>query len=127
MELIKEIILLKSAFSIIDQMFHKEIRDGEIKRRNIIYNLIFGEKESIKKTPEEMNEFIKNLMDPFNNSIATTMDKDFDSYYDDYIALYDIHKDDITQSDDTYNREFKLKNLLNPNKLFRSKPSEKFK
>ena len=56
-----------------------------------------------------------------------SIDKDFDSYYNDYIALYDIHKDDITQSDDTYNREFKLKNLLNPNKLFRSKPSEKFK
>ena len=56
-----------------------------------------------------------------------SIDKDFDSYYNDYIALYDIHKDDITQSDDTYNREFKLKNILNPNKLFRSKPSEKFK
>ena len=125
--LIKEIILLKSAFSIIDQMFHKEIRDGEIKRRNIFYNLIFGEKQNTKKTPEEMNEFIKNLMDPFNNSIATTMDRDFDSYYDDYISLYDINKDDITQSDDTYNRDFKLKNLLYPNKLFRSKPSEKFK
>ena len=118
--LIKEIILLKSAFSIIDQMFHKEIRDGEIKRRNIFHNLLFGEKQS-KKTPEEMNEFIRNLMDPFNNSIATTMDRDFDSYYDDYIALYDIHKDDITQSDDTYNREFKIREFLNPNKLFRNK------
>jgi hypothetical protein len=126
--LIKEIILLKSAFSIIDQMFHREIRDGEIKRRNIVYNLIFGEKQSIKKTPEEMNDFIKNLMDPFFNITAiTSIDRDFDSYYDDYIALYDINKDDITQSDDTYNREFKLKNFLYPNKLFRSKPSEKFR
>lgn len=119
--LIKEIILLKSAFSIIDQMFHKEIRDGELKRRNIIYNLIFGEKQSLRKTPEEMNEFIRNLMDPFNNSIATTMDKDSDSYYDDYISLYDIHKDDITLSEFTYNNEFKLKEFLNPNNLFRSK------
>jgi len=120
--LIKEIILLKSAFSIIDQMFHKEIRDGEVKRRNIIHNLLFGEKQS-KKTPEEMNEFIKNLMDPFNNSIATTMDRDFDSYYDDYIALYDIHRDDITQTDDDeiLNRDFKFHKYLNPNKLFRSK------
>jgi hypothetical protein len=124
--LIKEIILLKSAFSIIDQMFHKEIRDGELKRRNILHNLLFGEKQNIKKTPEEMNEFIRNLMDPFNNSIASSMDKDFDSYYDDYIALYDIHKDDITQTDDTYNRDFKLKKFLNPNNLFRNK-SEKFK
>ena len=30
--LLKEIILLKSAFSIIDQMFHKEIKDAEEKR-----------------------------------------------------------------------------------------------
>ena len=97
--LIKEIILLKSAFSIIDQMFHKEIRDGEVKRRSIFYNMLFGEKQNIK-APEEMNEFIKNLMDPFNNSIASTMDRDFDSYYDDYIALYDIHRDDITQTDE---------------------------
>jgi hypothetical protein len=124
--LIKEIILLKSAFYIIDQMFHKEIRDGEIKRRNILYNLIFGEKQTIKKLPEEMNEFIRNLMDPFNNSIASTMDKDIDSYYDDYISLYDINKDDISVSDN-YFRGFDFGEFLNPNKLFKSKPSEKIK
>jgi len=127
-KLIKDVILLKSAFSIIDQMFHKEIRDGEIKRKNIIYNLLFGEKQNIKKTPEEMNDFIKNLMDPFNNSISSTTDKDVDSYYDDYIALYDINKNDNTQTDNnTFYGDYIFKELLNPNKLFRSKHSEKFK
>ena len=82
--LIQEIILLKSAFSIIDQMFHKEIKDGESKRN--IYNLIFGE-DSKYKNPEEMNNFIKNLMDPFNNSMVSINN---DSYYDEYYELYGI-------------------------------------
>ena len=40
-----------------------------------------------------MNTFIKNLMDPFNNSITNT-ENDFDSYYDEYYKLYDIPKED---------------------------------
>ena len=82
--LIQEIILLKSAFSIIDQMFHKEIKDGESKRNKHLYNLIFGENV---KNPEEMNNFIKNLMDPFNSIISTNND----SYYDEYYELYEIN------------------------------------
>jgi hypothetical protein len=90
----REIILLKSAFSIIDQMFHKEIRDGESKRSRTMYYSIFGAKKSKFKNPEEMNDFIKNLMDPFNNSVAN-IKHDFDSYYDDYYELYGIPKDII--------------------------------
>jgi hypothetical protein len=84
-QLINEIILLKSAFSIIDQMFHKEMRDAENS-----YNF-FGYNRN-NKTPEELNDFIKNLMDPFNNSI-TSIDGDIDTYYDDYYDLYGISKD----------------------------------
>jgi len=82
--LIQEIILLKSAFSIIDQMFHKEIKDGERKRNKNLYSLIFGENI---KNPEEMNPFIKNLMDPFNS----IMNISNDSYYDEYYELYEIN------------------------------------
>lgn len=92
-QLIREIILLKSAFSIIDQMFHKEIKDGETKRTRIIYTSIFGNDNNYKN-PEEMNLFIKNLMDPFNNSFAD-VDHDVDSYYDEYYDLYNIKKDEI--------------------------------
>lgn len=91
-QLMREIILLKSAFSIIDQMFHKEIRDGEIKRTRSIYN-IFQCYTYNYKNPEEMNDFIKNLMDPFNNSVAS-VEHDFDTYYDEYYELYDIKPDD---------------------------------
>ena len=47
-QLIREILLLNSAFSIIDQMFHKEIRDSENKQRSMIYTIIFGNKNGIK-------------------------------------------------------------------------------
>jgi hypothetical protein len=83
--LLQEIILLKSAFSIIDQMFHKEIKDAEEKRSSLCYsdNVI---------NPEDMNDFIKNLMDPFanyNNSKATKMNNCRELYYEEYKKLYE--------------------------------------
>ena len=114
--LMREVILLKSAFSIIDQMFHKEIRDGESKRSRTFYNSIFGEKKSKFKNPEEMNDFIKNLMDPFNNSVAN-LKHDFDSYYDDYYMLYGIKKDN---EGDHLQNEFNLKQMFNRKVFFTS-------
>ena len=114
----REIILLKSAFSIIDQMFHKEIRDGESKRSRIIYAILFGDNGDKFKNPEEMNEFIKNLMDPFNNSIAS-VEHDFDTYYDEYYELYGIEKDDDTQV-----KSFRLKKLFNAKTYFSKNKSK---
>ena len=95
--LLREIILLKSAFSIIDQMFHKEIKDAEEKRSIIC----FGDNvASDYKNPEEMNEFIKNLMDPFNNCIIQS-NNDFDTYYEEYYKLYDIEQPEIIDTPDT--------------------------
>jgi len=107
--LMREIILLKSAFSIIDQMFHKEIRDGESKRSLSIYNVLCCEHKESYKKPEEMNEFIRNLMDPFKDSFAT-IEPDFDSYYDEYYDLYNIQRDDTNNKVD--NKESKLKASL---------------
>lgn len=87
--LLSEIILLKSAFSIIDQMFHKEIKDAEEKRSQICCHIF--ENNSNYKKPEEMNDFIKNLMDPFNNCIVQT-DDNFETYYEEYYKLYDIEQ-----------------------------------
>lgn len=109
-QLMREVILLKSAFSIIDQMFHKEIRDGETKRSRTIYYSVFGEKKKQYKNPEEMNDFIKNLMDPFNNSVAS-VEHDFDTYYDEYYELYDIPKENTYE---VVSKEFRLKQMFNP-------------
>lgn len=94
--LIKEILLLKSAFSMIDQMFRQEIKNAEIiKRRGFFYNYFCHpklkdyqsiEKEEFKNCakcfkwlccwgcnteplidPEKMNPFLDSLIDPFKN------------------------------------------------------------
>jgi hypothetical protein len=46
------------------------------------------------KNPEEMNDFIKNLMDPFNNCVVQSAN-DFDTYYEEYYKLYDIEQPEI--------------------------------
>jgi hypothetical protein len=92
--LLREIILLKSAFSIIDQMFHKEIKDAEEKRSKFCSFLADDNRDY--KNPEEMNEFIKNLMDPFNNCVIQT-NNEFDTYYEEYYKLYDIEQPQVTE------------------------------
>ena len=73
--------MLKSAFSIIDQMFHKEIKDAEMKRSSICYYNDTNENDN----PEKMNDFICNLMDPFANYNynAKTIHNSKKLYYDD--------------------------------------------
>jgi hypothetical protein len=94
--LLREIILLKSAFSIIDQMFHKEIKDAEEKRSKFCFNLVSDNSIKDYKNPEEMNDFIKNLMDPFNNCVVQSAN-DFDTYYEEYYKLYDIEQPEIIE------------------------------
>jgi len=113
--LIKEILLLNSAFSIIDQMFHKEIRDCE-NRKSMVYTIFFGNSSKQNMKPEEMNDFIKNLMDPFNNSMLNIQDE-FDNYDVEYNELYSIEKtnEEIIPEQQNYN----LSNFLNPSSYFK--------
>jgi hypothetical protein len=62
-ELVREILVLKSAFSIIDQMFHLEIANAEILKSRRGWGW-FYRFESLKN-PLTLNPFVKNLMDPF--------------------------------------------------------------
>ena len=61
--LVKEILVLKSAFSVIDQMFHREIYNAEIVRQRLFSSICCHYKVLVE--PESMNPFIHNLMDPF--------------------------------------------------------------
>jgi hypothetical protein len=58
-ELVKEILILKSAFSIIDQMFEVEMKNAEIIKNTWFYY----NKKMID--PQSLNPFIDNLIDPF--------------------------------------------------------------
>lgn len=62
-QLIQDILLLKSAYSIIDQMFYQEIMNAEIVRKRWFWSWCYKFKPLTN--PEEMNPFIENLMDPF--------------------------------------------------------------
>ncbi len=78
-EYVKEILLLKSAFSIIDQMFHKEIENGEIMRNRWFWSFFYH--YSPLQNPEELNPFVSNLMDPFKYSSNKTAENiNCDSY-----------------------------------------------
>jgi hypothetical protein len=119
-KLIGEIILLKSAFSIIDQMFHKEIKDAESKRHTLPFDILFSNYVSIKKdnntvNPEEMNDFIANLMDPFRNIVSKSSMSDLDTYYSEYYKLYDI---DVEDSSSSTSFEVKKTTVFNTSSYF---------
>ena len=59
----KEILLLKSAFSVIDQMFNQEIKNALLLKNSWCFNY-----EKLPN-PQRLNKFIENLMDPFRNQI----------------------------------------------------------
>jgi len=117
-KLINDILLLKSAFYVIDQMFDKEIKNGQkdcnniglfiviiceiidccgliyiikqfIKHFNLKKNKLFKINNSSNNIPENMNKFINKLMDPFSDYNIQQKDE-FDNYYDDYHKLNEI-------------------------------------
>jgi hypothetical protein len=97
-KLINEILLLKSAFSIIDQMFQQEMDNAEYKRKNWLFikmryfcNLIFCRNYSRKTTlsyklPNRMNPFISRLLDPFQRELDEDLDIEIDR-----IGKLDLH------------------------------------
>jgi hypothetical protein len=59
----REILALKSAFSVIDQMFYQEIRNAEIKKRRIFPCWKCNDRANIID-PHKINKFVEELMDP---------------------------------------------------------------
>ena len=64
---VKEILVLKSAFSIVDQMFEQEIENAEIINNNWFKNLFCMINNLNIKQPESLNKFIIGIMDPFRD------------------------------------------------------------
>jgi hypothetical protein len=63
----RDVLLLKSAFSVIDQMFHQEIENAQIMKSKWCWSLFFsafGYNIALQK-PDSLNTFIEELMDPF--------------------------------------------------------------
>jgi len=64
---VKEILVLKSAFSIVDQMFEQEIENAEIIKKNWFRHIFCWRGSLNIKEPETLNKFIIGIMDPFKD------------------------------------------------------------
>ena len=70
-EYIKEILVLKSAFSVVDQMFLQEIENAEIEKKNWFRRVFCYSYSLPLKKPEDLNEFISGIIDPFKDKEDT--------------------------------------------------------
>lgn len=64
---VKEILVLKSAFSIVDQMFIQEIENAEIEKKNWFRSIFCWNATLDIKDPQSINKFISSIMDPFKD------------------------------------------------------------
>ena len=66
-DITRDVLLLKSAFSVIDQMFHQEIENAQIMKNKWLWSMFFntfGYNINLRP-PDSLNTFIEELMDPF--------------------------------------------------------------
>jgi hypothetical protein len=62
---VQRILMLKSAFSLIDQMFQTEMTNVEFFKQNWVRRTCFNRVSATLINPTELNDFVKELMDPF--------------------------------------------------------------
>lgn len=63
--IMKEILRLKSAFNVIDQIFKQEMTNAELSKSWYYFIYCFQEKSIVD--PENINLFVTNLLDPFHD------------------------------------------------------------
>ncbi len=104
---INNILVLKSSFSIIDEVFMKEMENAEkLKKMNLRkwFFCSYGIDQQIKD-PRETNKFIQDIMDPFRN--------EFDDAY--------IKKEKIKNKNNTDNIDDLLDGLNETKKILKNK------
>ena len=77
--IVREILILKSGFSIIDQMFNQEMVNAERTKSSWFYWL-FGDTGFYRRNPLALNSFIKKLVDPFGDESVVVNDNEFTLY-----------------------------------------------
>ena len=66
-EYVREILALKSAFSIVDQIFVQEMENAEIQKKNWFRGIFCFSYILPIKDPNNLNKFINGIMDPFKD------------------------------------------------------------
>lgn len=64
---VKEILVLKSAFSVVDQMFLQEMKNAETVKQNWLRSIFCWKYTLDVKDPGSLNHFISGIMDPFKD------------------------------------------------------------
>jgi len=103
---VKEILVLKSAFSIIDEMFTKEMENAEYIKKHWFRSIFLcgcGIKQKTKD-PRELNDFIIKLLNPYGNKAKK----------DDYI-MSELKKLKIQFDHDNENKFNDTNNLIKKN------------
>jgi hypothetical protein len=67
-EYVREILALKSAFSIVDQIFFQEMENAEIQKKNWLRGIFCFSYILPIKDPANLNKFINGIMDPFKDT-----------------------------------------------------------
>ena len=70
-EYVREILALKSAFSIVDQIFFQEMENAEIQKKNWLRGIFCFSYILPIKDPANLNKFINGIMDPFKDTNET--------------------------------------------------------
>jgi len=109
----KEILLLKSAFSVIDEMFHQEITNAQKKKARWFFRWCYHYEQL--PTVMALNPFIDNLMNPFKDrtkeefeKLEETLkfrEKQLELKKKEYKLKYEQHRIDIEDLDMEYERK----------------------
>jgi hypothetical protein len=109
----KEILLLKSAFSVIDEMFHQEISNAQKKKARWFFRWCFHYEQL--PVVLSLNPFIDNLMNPFKdrtkedlNKLEDTLkirEKQLELKKKEFRLKYEQHKIDIEDMNMEYEKK----------------------
>ncbi|MBC8308333.1 MAG: hypothetical protein H8E55_72825, partial [Pelagibacterales bacterium] len=104
------ILLLKSGFSVIDQIFQEEIRIAEVNRRKCFSDCCMP----ITKNVVDANNFIKYIMDPFEKYEPWEDPQHKIEQYDNVKALIDDYKNKDSENNKRDKKECRehLKHVL---------------
>jgi len=120
---VKEILVLKSAFSIVDQMFEQEIENAEIIKKNWFRHLFCWRGSLNIKEPETLNKFIIGIMDPFKDKEDDDMIRKREEEYqqaekerkretEEYFKKKKEKEDKILLEKELWKQEMKDKNIV---------------
>jgi hypothetical protein len=111
---VKEILILKSAFSIIDEMFVKEMENAEIIKRNRFRRFFlcgYGLKEKTKD-PRKLNDFIKDLMYPYGSSSDVNQPTTKNDYDKIKSEIYKSNKEYFQKTNNLIKKNLELTNII---------------